>query len=163
MAFQYLKGDYKKEGNRLVSRIYCDRTRGNGFKLKMGRFRLDMRKKFFTIRVVKHWNRLPKEVVVEAPSLQTLNKVCKEIPRAAVVTQCNKSNWIFWSGFFCWSHFEFKQENSGRGSFALQSFSSNASQGLPTGRRFFLSLMETASHLLTSKLRKPSMTLLSVL
>jgi len=66
MAFQYLKGDYKKEGNRLVSRIYCDRTRGNGFKLKMGRFRLDMRKKFFTIRVVKHWNRLPREAV-DAP------------------------------------------------------------------------------------------------
>jgi len=46
-AFQYLKGTYKKDGGKLLGKAYCDRTRGNGFKLKKGRFRLDIRKKFF--------------------------------------------------------------------------------------------------------------------
>ncbi|KAK4827290.1 hypothetical protein QYF61_016517 [Mycteria americana] len=70
VAFQYLKGAYKKDGDRLFSRACSDRTRGNGFKLKQGTFRLDIRKKFFTTRVVKHCNRLPGEVV-DAPSLDT--------------------------------------------------------------------------------------------
>ncbi|KFQ65891.1 hypothetical protein N334_01793, partial [Pelecanus crispus] len=42
----------------------------NGFKLKEGRLRLHIRKKSFTMRVVKHWPRLPREVV-DAPSLET--------------------------------------------------------------------------------------------
>ena len=55
-AFQYLKGPYRKDGDNLFSRDSSDRTRGNGFKLKQGRFRLGIRKKFFTMRVVKQWN-----------------------------------------------------------------------------------------------------------
>jgi len=69
-AFQDLKGACKKDRDRLFSRACSDRTRGKGFKLKEGRFRLDIRKKLFTMRVVKHWNRLPREVV-DAPSLET--------------------------------------------------------------------------------------------
>ena len=62
-AFQYLKAACKKDGDKLFNRACCDRTRGNGYILEEGRFRLDIRKKFFTMRVVKHWNRLPREVV----------------------------------------------------------------------------------------------------
>jgi len=69
-AFQYLKGAYRKDGENIFNRACCDRTRSNGFKRREGRFRLDIRRKFFTIRVVKQWNRLPREVV-EAPSLET--------------------------------------------------------------------------------------------
>ncbi|PKU44693.1 hypothetical protein llap_5006 [Limosa lapponica baueri] len=68
-AFQYLRGAYRKAGEGLFTKACSDRTRSNGFKLEKGRFRLDIRKKFFTMRVVEHWNRLPREVV-EAPSLE---------------------------------------------------------------------------------------------
>ncbi|KAK4818087.1 hypothetical protein QYF61_005664 [Mycteria americana] len=68
-AFRYIKGAYKKYGERLFAKACSNKTRGNGFKLKKDRFRLDIRMTFSTMRVVRHWNRLPREVV-DAPSLE---------------------------------------------------------------------------------------------
>jgi len=68
----YLKGAYRKDGEGLFTRVGSDRTRGNGCKSKEGRFRLEIRKKFFTMRVVKHWNRLPREAVASR-SLEVFN------------------------------------------------------------------------------------------
>ena len=53
-TFQYLKGGFENEGDRLFSRICGDRTRKNVLKLTKGRFRLDIRWKIFTIRMVRH-------------------------------------------------------------------------------------------------------------
>ena len=69
VAFQYLKGPYGKARERLLIGACSNRMRENGFKLEEGRFRLHIRKKFFTVRVVRHWNRLLREAV-DAPSLE---------------------------------------------------------------------------------------------
>jgi len=65
---QDLKQAYRKDREELFVKESSDRMRDNGFKLKEGRFILDIRKKFFTVRVVRHWNRLPREAA-DAPSL----------------------------------------------------------------------------------------------
>ena len=69
-AFQYLKGAYKQERSQLFKRVDNSRTRGNGFKLKEGRFRLDVRGKFFTVRVVRCWNSCPERLWMPRPSLE---------------------------------------------------------------------------------------------
>ena len=69
VAFQYLNCVYKQKGICLFTRVDSDSTRRNGFKLRQGRFRLDIRRKFFTQKVVTHWYRLPEEAV-DVPSLE---------------------------------------------------------------------------------------------
>ena len=54
VTFQYLKRTYRKTGEGLFIRAGSYRTRGNDFKLEEGRFRQDIRKKFLTVRVVRH-------------------------------------------------------------------------------------------------------------
>lgn len=68
-TFQYLEGTFKRPGERFLTRACSDRTRQNDFRLKESRFTLDIMKKFSTLRVVRHWNRLSREAV-DVPPLE---------------------------------------------------------------------------------------------
>lgn len=75
----FLKRERGEGGADLFSLVSSDRTHGNGSKLHQGRFSLDIGKHFFTERVVKHWNRLPREVV-DAPSLSVFKRHLDNAP-----------------------------------------------------------------------------------
>lgn len=71
MAGPIGKESYKKVGEEFFTRICGDRTRNKGFKLKEGGFISGIRKKLFSVRLVRHWHRLLRQAV-DAPSLEVL-------------------------------------------------------------------------------------------
>jgi len=77
-AYKYLKGGCQEDGARHFSAVLSTRTRGNGHKRKHRKFRLNMRKNFFTLRVMEPWHRLPRGVV-DSPSLEIFKTRLDEV------------------------------------------------------------------------------------
>ena len=78
-AFQYLMGAYTQAGDLLFTWYDSDRTKGNGFKLKEGIFKLKIQRKFFTQRVVRCWSRLLRELV-DSSSLEVFKTMLDGAP-----------------------------------------------------------------------------------
>jgi len=77
-AYKYLKGGCQEDGDRLFSVVPSNTTRGNGHKLKQRKLQPNMRKNFFTLRVMEPWSRLPREVV-DSPSLEVFKTCLDEV------------------------------------------------------------------------------------
>lgn len=84
--FSFLRRGRREGGAELFSLVPSDRMHRNGSKLHQMRFRLDIRKRFFTERGVKYWNRLPGEVLY-APSMPVFETLGQQLPKLFVTTE----------------------------------------------------------------------------